>query len=255
MTAKAPLPLYRVRESLRAKHIHLRFSLRDGLEVVVPPGFDCREIPELLREKERWIKRTRRELEVQRALLDPRPRNQMPDAIALLALSETWRLDAVPASGRLEVREQDGLRLQIAGPVHDPERWRAGLKRWTARRARSSLGAWVEREEEACELSHLEVSIRWQKSRWGSCSRRSGLSLNAGLLFLPPHLVRYVILHELCHTERMDHSPAFWRRLETFEPRARELRAELRSAWHYVPSWCEPAPAGGPAVDACAPPT
>ena len=88
-------------------------------------------------------------------------------------------------------------------------------------------------------------TVRWQKTRWGSCSRRVGapephLSLNAGLLFLPPHLVRYVILHELCHASRMDHSPEFWRRLESIEPAAQTLRSELRSAWRFVPAWTAP---------------
>jgi predicted metal-dependent hydrolase len=254
------LPIHSVRESSRAKHVHLRFSLRDGLEVVVPPQFDRSEIPELLRRKERWIARVGRELDEQRALLDPRPRDKIPRTIEIRSVDETWRLDVVPGGARLEVRESDGLRLCISGPVGNPERWRTALRLWMARRARSHLVEWAEREALEHHLRHGPVSIRWQKTRWGSCSRRNSasgrsapprLSLNAGLLFLPPHLVRYVILHELCHTERMDHSPAFWKRLEGMEPAARELRDELRSAWRYVPSWCEgmPTPREEPDVD------
>jgi hypothetical protein len=132
----------------------------------------------------------------------------------------------------------------VSGPIGEAARWRSILKRWLADRARAALEPWVEREASAHRLRHGPVTIRWQKTRWGSCSRRAGtakpaLSLNAGLLFLPPHLVRYVLLHELCHTTRMDHSPAFWKRLERIEPAAEALRSELRSAWRFVPSWLE----------------
>ncbi len=234
-------------------HVHLRFSLRGGLEVVVPPGFDRSEIPGLLREKRRWIERTRRELDAQRALLDPWPHDRIPEKIELQAIGETCTIETLPRdAGRVSARELDGRRILLSGPLDDAERWRAALKRWLVRKARRHLAAWVEREAGVHRLRHGSVSIRWQKSRWGSCSRRGGrragrarppagpsLSLNAGLLFLPPHLARYVILHELCHTERMDHSPTFWARLERIEPQARALREELRSAWRYVPSWVE----------------
>jgi len=187
----------------------------------------------------------------QRRLLDPAPPDELPRAIALRALGETWAIDARPDGlRRLTLREADGPRLVVAGPIADPATWRPALRRWVARRAKATLGAWVEREAAAHGLRVGEVSIRWQRGRWGSCSRRRAdpgvapptLSLNAALLFLPPHLVRYVIVHELCHTERMDHSPAFWRRVEARVPGAQALRDELRLAWQYAPSWIE---AGG----------
>lgn len=240
------LPDHAVRESRRAKHVHLRYSLRDGLEVVVPPGFDRSEIPQLLREKARWIARAERDIAAQHALVARQPHDRLPTHIELMAVEETWSVDATPTDGRrLMLREAPGRRLSLSGPI-DEAKWRPALRRWLATRARSSLVPWVEELAARHRLRHGPITIRWQRTRWGSCSRRPGaggtpasLSLNAGLLFLPPHLVRYVILHELCHTTRMDHSPAFWRRLEQVEPSTQALREELRTAWHYVPAWIE----------------
>ncbi len=240
------LPDHVVRESRRAKHVHLRFSLHDGLEVVVPVGFDRSEIPHLLEEKARWIERAERDMERQRALLDPQPRNRLPARIELLAIDEVWTLDAASTSAhRISLRESPGQCLTLSGPI-DEARWRPALRRWLAARAKAALIPWVEREAARHRLRHGPVTIRWQRTRWGSCSRRTSagkpaasLSLNAGLLFLPPRLVRYVILHELCHTARMDHSPAFWTQLETIEPAARSLREELQGAWRFVPAWVE----------------
>lgn len=72
------------------------------------------------------------------------------------------------------------------------------------------------------------VTIRFQKTRWGSCSAKGTISLN-GLLVLVPERVRdYVIIHELCHLRHMDHSPAFWSGVEAVLPDHRELRGWLR---------------------------
>jgi hypothetical protein len=215
---------------------------------VVPVGFDRDAIPTLLEEKARWIERAEREVEAQRALLDSWPHDRLPEKIELLAVGETWGIDATfTKARRLSLREHPGHHLVLSGPIGEIARWRSALKRWLGDKAGAELEPWVEREASTHRLRHGPVTIRWQKTRWGSCSRRAGaakpaLSLNAGLLFLPPHLVRYVILHELCHTARMDHSPAFWTKLERIEPQARALREELRSAWRYVPSWFEAQP-------------
>ncbi len=72
------------------------------------------------------------------------------------------------------------------------------------------------------------VTIRNQKTRWGSCSYRKTISLNARLAVLPPDLRDYVILHELAHTRVHNHSPAFWHELERHVPGARAYAARLQ---------------------------
>jgi predicted metal-dependent hydrolase len=74
-------------------------------------------------------------------------------------------------------------------------------------------------------------------SRWGSCSARGDISLNYQLLFLPPPLLRHVLLHELCHTVEMNHSPRFWATVRRFEPDLDSMRVEMRQAWTHVPDW------------------
>lgn len=72
------------------------------------------------------------------------------------------------------------------------------------------------------------ISIRSQKTRWGSCSTRGTLSFNYRLIYLPLPLVDYVIAHELCHLEQMNHSPAFWALVAQAVPDWKVLRKELR---------------------------
>ncbi len=77
-------------------------------------------------------------------------------------------------------------------------------------------------------VSWKRVSIRNQKTRFGSCSQGGALSFNYRLLFLPPHLCDYVIVHELCHLIEFNHSKKFWALVARTFPDFRTLRRELR---------------------------
>lgn len=71
------------------------------------------------------------------------------------------------------------------------------------------------------------ISIRDQKTRWGSCSVKKNLSFNYKIIFLPQNLADYIIVHELCHLKEMNHSSRFWDLVSKTAPRYKELRREL----------------------------
>jgi predicted metal-dependent hydrolase len=78
-------------------------------------------------------------------------------------------------------------------------------------------------------LQYHKMSIRNNKTNWGSCSSGKHISLNLNLMKLPDHLIDYVILHELAHTKIRNHGPAFWKLLDEITGnQARKLAAELR---------------------------
>ena len=228
---------YTIKESARAKHVRLLVSTRDGsVTVVIPKGFDRREIPEVLEHKRRWIERIRRKVAEHHAAADPDESGDLPALIRLRAIDEEWRVEyrtvRPPAA-------PDRFALVIDGVIENADACRYTLSRWLRNKAGAHLRPWLTDLSARNDLPISRVAVRSQRTRWGSCSARSCVNLNQKLLFLPPPMVEQVMLHELCHTVHHNHSGNFWRLLESLSPNCRLLEAELRTAWRYVPAWLD----------------
>ena len=94
--------------------------------------------------------------------------------------------------------------------------------------ARENLEKRLSELAEQHNFRYNRVSIRSQRTRWGSCSSKDNISLNMKLLHLPQQLIDYILLHELVHTRVKNHSKDFWNELETVVPNARTVDEQLR---------------------------
>jgi len=223
---------WQLRVSRRARYARLRILPFGGLEVVIPTRFPRKLVAGLVAEHADWA---RRQLAQQSKL---RQSIRLPPALVLAfddsttpiryqAVASTFQgeLFADSAEECIEIHA-DGQRAAIAE-----------LRRWIRRRARQALPPLLERISRQTGLVYKRVSIRSQKTRWGSCSSRGNISLNDQLLFLPADVVEYLMIHELCHTRHLNHSKTFWTLVQSHCPDYRAHEKLLRRSRGLVPDW------------------
>ena len=121
--------------------------------------------------------------------------------------------------------------------MHDDEACVSALKRWLAATAREHFEPKLRALSAATGNSFKRMHVRGQKTCWGSHSSTGTISINYCLLFLKPELVRYLMIHELCHAAHMNHSRRFWALVEKHEPEYRRLDKQLSEAWRHIPAW------------------
>ncbi|HET9521412.1 MAG TPA: SprT family zinc-dependent metalloprotease [Candidatus Limnocylindrales bacterium] len=216
----SPLPPYTLRRSARSRRMRVTIDPNRGLVVTVPP--ETRrgwarpegEIERFLREREGWIRRHLDRQASQRAELSAR--GGLRDGASLRYRGElhTLRVAAAPSGvrrssvSRVGGAERDELHASMAG--RDRRTLAAVLEAWFRDRARLAIDAEVARHAAALGVDPAAVTIRDQRSRWGSASRQRRLSFSWRLVLAPPEALETVVVHELAHLRVFGHGPAFW---------------------------------------------
>jgi predicted metal-dependent hydrolase len=127
-----------------------------------------------------------------------------------------------PERGRTRVHRRGDLLLV---PPGDP---RPALERWYRRQARTEIAARLDAAVARAGTTYSGLTIRGQRTRWASCSSKGAMSFNWRLLLAPAAVLDYVVEHEVCHLEVMDHSPRFWALLAARVPDWRAHSGWLR---------------------------
>lgn len=214
-----------VRRHPRYRHVRLRVNADGAVHMSAPAFVSHAFLREFLDGRRSWL-----------AGHLPReaPALQLPERLELRAVHENWRVVQEPAVKGLLCRP--ALKeLAVAGA--DVSRDLTLLRGWLKEYAREHLGGTLAELAESTGLHYRSLSVRGQKTRWGSYSSRGTVSLNWKLLFLPEELMRYVLIHELCHSRHLNHSPAYWREVARHVSDVPGLRVRMRSAGSFVPAW------------------
>ena len=132
-------------------------------------------------------------------------------------------VDAFVQSKRSWIEKHLPTRDAMAAPQFTPEELEA-----MAQEALQVLPQRVKHYAKIMGVTYGKITIRNQRTRWGSCSGKGNLNFNCLLMRTPPQVQDYVVVHELCHRKEMNHSSAFWSQVETILPDYRESRSWLK---------------------------
>ena len=221
-----------VRESRRARRMVVRVFHSGRVEVVVPVKTPPGLVQTFLERHRLWIERKR--AEARRTAVTPE--HFPPQRIDLAACAEQWQVHLAGGSGRLRIDAGGGL-IRISGDSGSSQALRPVLRGLLLQRARGALEPALAACAQEFGFQYSRMVIRRQRTRWGSCSVSGTISLNACLLFVPPAVVRYLLIHELAHTRHMNHSRRFWQCVASCCPEYRRLDQALSEGWRSVPAW------------------
>ncbi|MBI2854153.1 MAG: M48 family metallopeptidase [Chloroflexi bacterium] len=215
--------VYTLKLSSRARNARLEISARNGLTVIVPKGYGSAEAQGLVLEKRRWILNKLDQytgvLETACNAADRRSFYYLGRRLEIVAEDGTF--------GRGTVRV-DGDKLVVPAAPSGNGGASALLEKWGRAQAagliKNKVDGWCPR----LGLQYKRLIVRAQRTRWASCSAQGTLSFNWRLIMAPEPVIDYVVVHELVHLKRMDHSRRFWQALAEHCPDWKKQRQWLR---------------------------
>jgi predicted metal-dependent hydrolase len=216
---------YTIRISTRARILRLVVRQESGLEIVVPLGVRSRQIEEALHRKTSWILKSMRRLQAMPELENGRQLSCMGNMLQI-QLNVSNRV--APGRPRVTLSGDTLLVTLQETDWNNSDVLRRALEAWFRRRAHILIPDRLIAANQAFGFQYGRVTIKEQKSRWGSCSRAGNLNFNWRLLMAPLPVLDYVLIHELAHLQELNHAPAFWQLVASACPDYQVQRRWLR---------------------------
>lgn len=212
---------YLLKVSTRRRTIGLKID-GHGLTVHIPRRISQQTVESLLLDKSDWIRSKLAKWRERPAALE------WQDGASLRYLGQEIRL-ALRQDAKARAIEFDGSRLHVALP--DPDN-AAHVQRkviqWLARQSRPDFTRRLEILAAKLGVTTPPLFLSSARTRWGSCNSRGEIRLNWRLIQAPPHIIHYVVAHELAHLKEMNHSPKFWAWVKKLCPEYEAARKELK---------------------------
>lgn len=215
--------------SKRARNLTIKISPQAEVIVVTPPRFSQRLLNKFIKEKEPWITKTVAKIKIRRQMLSSEEN--------ILIFGKEYKKTVLNCRDRKIGIYTWGDKLIInlltnsLDDVKNNQLNRHGktrLARFLKNTAEQYITPRTFKLAEKMDLKFKKITLRQQKTRWGSCSSRGGLNFNWRLVHLEPIIIDYVIIHELAHLEEMNHSVRFWNLVAKFDPQFKQHRKILK---------------------------
>ncbi|GFO72708.1 uncharacterized protein BJAS_P3165 [Bathymodiolus japonicus methanotrophic gill symbiont] len=226
---------YQIRRSSRAKRLRIVVTA-DKVEAVAPLRMPERKIHQFMRIRAGWVEAAKNEVQ------------QHVDSVTSLAPASYQQGALIPYQGaqyKLQIYMTREKQIKIAFEqcftAYVPEciskdlnqrelsqQIQSALISWMGQEAAKQAAAYADKYAPMYKLTPRSISIKAQKSRWGSCGIHNDINLNWLLILAPAAVFEYVLIHELCHIEQRNHSAAFWALVARHCPDYQQQRGWLK---------------------------
>ncbi|WP_455714981.1 M48 family metallopeptidase [Anaerosporobacter sp.] len=214
-------------ELVRSKRKTLAIEIAVGGKVTVkiPLRATRAEVIRLLENKADWIYHA-----YQKQATRKRKGIEVREGVLLPFLDRTFRLhvEYSPSKKSADISVKEESILLIETPLLDSDFVLGCLESWYKKNARNIIAMRVNQYAKAMGVTYGRISIRSQKSRWGSCSSSGNLNFNWHLVMMPNKILDYVVIHELAHRIEMNHSKEFWDNVSKVCPEYKERKLWLK---------------------------
>ena len=198
----------------------------------VPHRLSDRRVRQLIEEKTPWIERKLQQL----AERPKQAARQFVTGELVTYLGQDCRLQIAEGTPQFAVLKGNCLMVTADTEENLEEDRQATLKailqNWYQQQADAHLRARTQALASAIGVQPASIRVKPYKARWGSCSIAREISYNWKLIFAPPHIIDYVVIHELCHILEHNHSAAFWAHVARYVPQWKDCRKWLRTHGH-----------------------
>jgi predicted metal-dependent hydrolase len=203
-----------------------------GVEVVAPMRARTADIAAFVEHNRAWIDAR---LEALQRVLATHPGSvRLVDGATILYRGEPVRL-RVRSGARPQVHETSDIEVIVPASCAEAEAAvERQLTRWLRWSAQNDALGYVDRHARPQGLVPAAVRVKEQQHLWGSCSAKGRINLNWRLIFAPPAVFEYVVVHELCHLREPHHQAAFWRLVGQILPEFETQRRWLKKNGHLL---------------------
>lgn len=207
--------------SVNRKNVLLQALPEGKVRVYAPKSARLRDMDELVRSRWDWISKMHAAL----ALECQKDAFQSENGVLIEGKLTSVRVEkSVKAACRME----NGV-LCVYVPSNEPDRVEAEIKKYLSKLALEKIREALDLYSPGIGREYGRVTIREQKTRWGSCSSKKNLNFNWKLILAPGEALHYVVIHELCHLIHFNHSERFWKEVESRMPEYDVWRKWLRA--------------------------
>lgn len=212
------LPLKVRKSKKRTKTLSIRITT-DAICVITPQHVSDSALHDTLLQKAAWIQKR-----VDEVLLQEEQRKDLQHRGIVLYLGKEHQLQVIHGEGKptVELVEKN---IVVRGKVNDAE---MALKKWYKSQAYTIIEPLAQTYADMLGESFDKIRIKNLRSRWGSCSSNKNLNFSVSLVLAPYEIIKYVVIHEVCHLRHHNHKKVFWDEVAQLDPDYKSKRAWLK---------------------------